>query len=333
MIYPKSLKDNDTIGIIAPSNGIIKERKIKALNVAKEHLINNGFIIDESKDIRKSVYGVSNTAKDRAEDFMKYIKNKDIDCIITATGGDFLIEILEYINFNDILKNIKWIQGHSDTTNLLYILTTALDIATIYSCNVTGFGYESLHESQLNNIKILKGDMISQNSYDYYEPLNQKETERLKLSVKTSWKIIGKEKSKLNGRIIGGCLDCLLDIVGTKFDYTNKFIDKYSNNKIIWYFDVSDLTNEDILRGIWQLRNAGWFKNTIAVMFGRLKHEVSYTGITLSEAISRALKNDEICVITDVDLGHTNPKFTIINGAITNININDGKGEISFELQ
>lgn len=333
MIYPKSLKDNDTIAIIAPSNGIIKERKIKALDVAKENLSNNGFIIDESKDVRKSVYGVSNTAKDRAEDFMKYIKNKDIDCIITATGGDFLIEILEYINSNDILKNIKWVQGHSDTTNLLHILTTALDIATIYSCNVTGFGYESLHESQLNNIKILKGELISQKSYDYFESLSEKGTERYNLSTKTSWKIIGKKKSKLNGRIIGGCLDCLLDIVGTKFDYTNKFIDKYSNNKIIWYFDVSDLTNEDILRGIWQLRNAGWFKNTIAVMFGRLKYEVSYTGIKLSEAISRALNNDEICVITDIDLGHTNPKFTIINGAIAHININDGKGEISFELQ
>ena len=56
-------------------------------------------------------------------------------------------------------------------------------------------------------------------------------------------------------------------------------------------------------------------------------------GNVLNEAINRGLNNENICVFTDVNFGHTNPKMTIVNGAITNIIYNNGKGEILFELQ
>ncbi len=337
MKYPKNLKDNDRIGIVAPSNGIVKKSKIDALNKGESNLLKLGFAIDESDDVRKCKQGVSNDAIYRAHELMSYIKNKNIQCIIAATGGDFLIEILEYLDFNDILNNIKWVQGYSDITGLLYVMTVGLDIATIYSYNITGFGYNHLYESHMNNINILKGNIVPQRSFELFKENDSNEqhnVRELELLRKTCWKTLNKcEKFKTKGRIIGGCLDCLLDIVGTKFDYTKQFINKYSNDQIVWYFDVSDLTNEDILRGLSQLRHAGWFKKTNTILFGRIKNEISYTGISLNEAINRGLNNENICVFTDVNFGHTNPKMTIVNGAITNIIYNNGKGEILFELQ
>lgn len=334
MIYPKCLKDNDMIGITAPSNGLVKNTKIGALENAIANLKRYGFRVCESDNVRRSIDGVSGDAKNRAKSFMEYITNQDIKCIIAATGGDFLVEILEYINFEEILKNVKWVQGQSDITALLYILTTGMDIATIYSYNITGFGYKNLHESQINNIKVLKGDLVKQHSFDLFENPNDrkvKENSSMDLSLKTCWKAIGDvKKVKFRGRIIGGCLDCLLDIVGTKYDYTKNFIDRYKMESIIWYFDVSDLTNEDILRGLWQLKNAGWFQNASGIMFGRLKNEVSYTGISLHEAISRAIKNENIPILTDVDLGHTNPRITIVNGAIANVEYKEGRGNINL---
>lgn len=334
MIYPERLKENDIIGITAPSNGLLKDAKIIALEKAIANLNKYGFRVCESDNVRKSINGASSNAQHRAKSFMEYITNKDVKCIIAATGGDFLVEILEYINFEDILKNVKWVQGQSDITALLYVLTTGMDIATVYSYNITGFGYKNLHESQINNIKVLKGDFVNQHSFDLFEDPNDKkikETPSMDLSLKTCWKAIGDVRYvKFRGRIIGGCLDSLLDIVGTKYDYTRNFINKYKMESIIWYFDVSDLTNEDILRGLWQLKNAGWFQNTSGIMFGRLKNEVNYTGISLHEAISRAIKSKNIPILTDVDLGHTNPKITIINGAIANVEYSDGKGNINF---
>lgn len=62
-------------------------------------------------------------------------KNKDINMIICALGGKFLIEILPYIDFDIINNNLKLIAGFSDPTGLLYPITTKYDIATIYGHN------------------------------------------------------------------------------------------------------------------------------------------------------------------------------------------------------
>ena len=111
-----------------------------------------------------------------------------------------------------------------------------MDIATVYSYNITGFGYKNLHESQINNIKVLKGDFVNQHSFDLFEDPNDKkikETPSMDLSLKTCWKAIGDVRYvKFRGRIIGGCLDSLLDIVGTKYDYTRNFINKYKMESI-----------------------------------------------------------------------------------------------------
>lgn len=185
MIYPKSLNDRDTIGIVAPSNGIISEEKLNELNVAKNNLHDFGFVMKESKEVRKSINGESNTAKYRAKDLMDYIMNKNVQGIIMATGGDFLVEILEYVDFNQMLQNVKWIQGYSDITGFLYVLTTGYDIATIYSYNITGFGYKNLHESQINNIKILKGEQIKQKSFDLFEaPDGNKRNRKIKFNIR-----------------------------------------------------------------------------------------------------------------------------------------------------
>ena len=41
----------------------------------------------------------------------------------------------------------------------------------------------------------------------------------------------------VTGRLIGGCIDVLKDIIGTKYDGTLDFIEKYKDDGIIWYFD------------------------------------------------------------------------------------------------
>lgn len=49
-----------------------------------------------------------------------------------ASGGEFLLEILPYIDFDLLKNNPKFVCGFSDPTGLLYPITTKCDIATIY---------------------------------------------------------------------------------------------------------------------------------------------------------------------------------------------------------
>lgn len=321
MKYPTYLKKGDKIAILSPSNGLVKEKKIALLEKAEQKLENLGFSVIEDRYTRCSKNGESASANLRAAEFEKMIADSNINAIITSTGGDFLVEMLDYIDETKIQKNLKWIQGQSDTTILLYYLTTKYDVATIYSCNVTTFGDD--YEKQINyNIDVLSGKDIAQHSFDYF--INGD-----KEKVVSNWNLIGAHELKTTGRIIGGCLSCLLDLVGTKYDFTKQFLEKYKNDKIIWYFDIDYMNNEDILRAMWHLKSAGWFTNTDTILFGRVEED-SFTGITLEEAIKRGISDESINIITNVDLGHTNPKITIKNGAIAQLEYDNGKAIINF---
>lgn len=284
-------------------NGIKKE-KISLLEQGIITLEKYGFQISEDKYVRCSMQGQSAGACERANELNRAFLDSKLKGLIACSGGDYLIQILEYIDFNKIKENAKWVQGQSDITNLLYLLTTKYDIATIYSFNVKSFGDKNLPSQMIeNNISILKGTLPIQQEFS-------------KSAV--GWTCIT-PFVPFKGRIIGGCLDSLKDLIGTKYDNTKEFINKYKNDGIVWYFDIVQMSNEDILRTMWQIKNAGWFKNCVGILIGRIENEVSYTGISLEEAVSYYLAELKIPILLNVDLGHTAPVITIVNGSIVKI--------------
>ncbi len=312
MIYPEKLKTNDTIEIISPSNGI-KSKKIEKFEKALEKLNNSGFKVVEDRYVRNSENGVSSSAHNRSVELNNAIKDKGVKALIACSGGDFLVQIMDLIRFGQLKKNIKWVQGQSDITPLLFYITTKLDIATIYSFNAKSFGEDNVPASMIkNNIEFLSGKTPKQIEYGYKLD-NDK--------IEQSWECITDDRT-FKGRIIGGCLDSLKDIIGTKYDCVKKFINKYKEDGIIWYFDVAEMTNEDILRTMWQFKNAGWFISCNGILFGRLEDEINYTGITLKDAINYNLFDSNIPIFINTDIGHTDPVHTIINGSIVKITKN-----------
>lgn len=309
MIYPKKLKENDIIEIISPSNGV-ETKKIKRLEKAVEKLNGYGFKVTEDKYVRNSDNGVSSSAFNRSSELNNAIKDTDVKALIACSGGDYLVQIMDLINFNHIKKNIKWIQGQSDITPLLFYITTKFDIATIYSFNAKSFGDDKLPDSMIkNNIEFLKGIVPKQIEYGYKIGDDK---------ISQAWKCITDER-EIKGRLIGGCLDSLKDIIGTKYDCVKKFIKKYSVDGIVWYFDVAEMTNEDILRTMWQFKNAGWFIGCRGILFGRIENEISYTGITLKDAVNYNLCDLNIPIFINTDIGHTDPVHTFINGSFVKI--------------
>lgn len=305
MIYPNKLEKNDTIEIISPSNGV-NCNKIKDYEKAVEKLTSYGFKVVADKYVRNSVNGVSSNAQNRARELNHAITNKNTKALIACSGGDYLFQILDLIEFEKITDNVKWIQGQSDITSLLFYITTKYDVATIYSFNVKKFGNDQLPEIMIkNNIDFIKGKIPLQKEYGFMiddEQINQ------------PWKCITKD-TNIEGRIIGGCLESLKDIIGTKYDNVKEFINKYKSDGIVWYFDVFNMSNENIISTLWQFKSAGWFDGCSGILFGRLKNEITYTNLTLEEAIKYNLETFEIPVLIDVDIGHTNPVLTIVNGS------------------
>lgn len=306
MKYPLNITKGDVIGITATSDGNNGQIRINRLENAIQNFEKRGYKIKQTLNVRNSYKGRSSDKQQRAKEFMELVENKNVSAIITARGGDFLLEILPYINFEKIAKNPKWIQGFSDTTGLTFCITTICDIATIHGENFGSFGMENWHYCLEENLKILEGEKFTQNSFKKYQSgFQDYETgkEEYLLDKDVCWKNARGEKTiELEGRILGGGIDILVSLVGTKFDKVKEFIEKYKKDKIVWFFDNCELTSEGVLRGLWQLKQAGWFTNTSGFIFGRTLTRKSYYEIPFEEAVMEILQELDVPVIFETDI-------------------------------
>lgn len=328
MQYPKFLQKNDIIGITAPSQGVGDNIKSfeKSLNTLRKY----GYNIKETESVRNT--GItSTTGKKRSAELDELISDENIKMIICASGGDFLVDMLPFVNWDNIRKNPKWIMGYSDPTALLYITTTKLDIATLYGCNAGSFDQTKLHDCLKNNLKILSGNIVEQKSFKLYQKNWLEKTDGYHLTEPVYWESLTTKEVDVTGRMIGGCLDCLKDLIGTPYDCTKTFIEKYKKNGIIWYFDICELSVEVFYRTLFQMKEAGWFKYIKGMIVGRVAMpSCFYKELSYQKALKKLFPN--IPLIFNADIGHVPPKMTIINGSIAHIICKNGQGTICQNL-
>ncbi len=338
MIYPKFLKENDLIEVPAPSAGANDEADINRMKNAKLKLENLGYKVKVSNNLFHNSIGRSNSAENRAEEVNKMFESAS-NLILCAAGGDFLVEILPYIDFDKLVKNPKWIEGFSDPTGLLFPITTKYDIATIYGSNFKSFGMEDYHKSLIDNLEILKGKLIEQESYDMYENERvQRITglEGFNLTDKVEWKTFDNKNVNVTGRIIVGCLDIISELAGTKYDGMKDFNYKYKQDGIVIGLDNCELSKEEFIRTIWKLNELEYFKYAKCVIIGRNGLDKTY--YAEYEDMKKCLEDSvlsklNIPIIYDADISHKGPSLNIINGAIAHIECENGKGKINFELR
>ena len=340
--YSDFLKVGDTIGLVATSVGISIEPYKSRFENAVKVFTKLGYKLKFAPSIYGNKKCRSNTGKARAKEFMDMYLDDDVKMIFSVAGGEFMIEILPYIDFEKIKKaKPKYFQGNSDNTNLTFTLTTICDIATIYGPAFPEFGMMEWYDNLIKNYQFLTGFNNELTNYSYCETQSLKYTPGKELSSynltkKTEWKILYPKTKELHlsGRIIGGCLDILVCLCGTKFDKVKEFNLRHSNEKIIWYFESCDLTNPAQIRAIWQLKNAGWFdkKNLEAIVIGRPLNSEKVFDTNYKEANLMHLKDLKVPVIIDADVGHVPPSMHIVNGANVNIDIIGDKVNIKYKL-
>lgn len=325
MIYPNFLKQGATIGICAPSAGV--GRKIDSFDLSIETLKKQGYFIKETEHVRINDPR-GGTAKQRGDELNQLFLDKDVDFVMCAAGGDFLNEMLPYISFSTLKKHPKFIMGASDPTSILYPYTTICDVATIYGCNAGSYDLRPLPKYLKNNLQILQGNLIEQKSFSRYQSEKPWEVDGYLPKTKVNYQATV-HTLDVTGRCIGGCIDGLKDIIGTKFDGTKQFIQKYKEDGFIWYFDNFALSAEGLYRTLIQMKYAGWFEYTKAIIVGRTLIESSETGMTYKEALQNITEN--IPLIYQADIGHTSPSMTMINGAILHLTYKNHKASFQFK--
>ena len=319
MKIPDYLKEGDTIGITACSCGILD--KIDKYKDSISNIKAQGFGILETKNVYTNGV-VSSSSKQRAIELNQLVEDDSIKCIAIASGGDFLYDMLPYVDFHSISNHPKWIIGSSDPTSLLFTITTCLNIATMYTpCNMSGFNGK-MHPSLYTFFDILKGKTVYQKQYPYCEDPPFSDS----FKKKNEWiQINGNVDAK--GVLIGGCIECLKDVIGTRFDHTLSFVNQFES--VIWYFDVFNMTAEGLYLTLLQFKNAGWFDTCSAICIGKVAFKRSYIDLSYKDAIQKAI--NDIPVIYNMDIGHVKPSFTLINGAMAHVVYNEKEAYLKIE--
>lgn len=348
MKYPDFLKEKGTIGFVAPSFGCSIEPYRSAFDNAGKRWQEAGYRLDLGPNCyARAGVGISNTPEKCGKELTEYYVSDKNDCLISCGGGELMCETLNYVDFEAVEKaKPKWYMGYSDNTNMTFLLTTLCDTASIYGPCAASFGMEPWHPSITDAFELLKGEKLTFESYDMWEKESLKDaehpllpyncTEPLSISMFShdeNGKLQRTDETAMEGRFLGGCMDCLVNLLGTKFDRVNDFTEKYKEDGIIWFLEACDLNVFAIRRAMWQMENAGWFRYVKGFLIGRPLNGADMMNLDHFDAVLALAGRHHVPVIMDADLGHLSPTMPIICGSMAKIKGKKGRIQVSMELK
>lgn len=342
MRYPKDLPEGGTIGLVAPSLGCTTEPYRSAFENAQKKWEKMGYQMELGLNCYASDgIGISSTPEKCGKELTDYYLSAGNDCLISCGGGELMCEDLDFVDFEQIRKSpAKWYMGYSDNTNMTYLLTTLCDTASVYGPCASDFGMEPWHPAVADAFGVLTGKVRCVHGYDGWEKDEEKgRTEENPYAPYhiTEPRILKKfpdEDMEFSGRLLGGCMDCLVNLLGTKYDKTTEFVEKYKEDGIIWFLEACDLNVFGIRRAIWQMEHAGWFRYVKGFLIGRpLCFGKEIFGLDQYRAVTDLLEKYEVPIVMDLDIGHLHPAMPLITGSCAVVRTKENEIEIQMECR
>ena len=333
MKYPKLLQKDDIIGICAPSSGASGDVLSARLDNAVSNIKSLGYKVIETASVRNEIKCVSASSITRVAEFMSLYENPKVSAIIPPWGGEFLMDMLPFLDFAKLAAlPAKWVCGYSDITTLTFALTLVGDIATVHGSNSLNMGYARIHETDLRAFESMSNQAIEQKSWETwgnFTSWNDFTQDIYKLENPSLWKSLqGEAKVSFGGMMIGGCMDTLCKLLGTRFAPVENFLEKYKQHGFIWTLESCEMTAPDIYRTLWQMRECGWFKYCNGIIIGRPDGYREKCDFALTDALEQGLGCLNVPVIYDADIGHIPPQMQIVNGAIGRLEYADGRASL-----
>ncbi len=124
----------------------------------------------------------------------------------------------------------------------------------------------------------------------------------------------------MHGRLLGGCMDILTCLCGTRFDHVKEFNERYAKDGVIWFLEACDLNTLSMHRALWQLENAGWFDHAAGFLIGRPYHfNEPFFGLDQYDAVLEICRRHQVPVIMDADIGHLPPSMPLVVGSLADV--------------
>ena len=331
MRFPPYLSKGDKIALVAPSFGCVTEPYMTRLHASIDRMKKEGFPVEEGPNVwRADGVACSASGEERAQEIMDAF-GSDAKLILSVGGGETMCEMLPYLDFARLRQSEpKWFMGFSDNTNLTFLLATLCDTAAVYGPCAPSFFQKKWRCSEKDAFDLLRG----QTHFEGYPKwaLPRKPTKPLESYRLSQPKVIVPidYEEPVEGVLLGGCLDCLINLCGTKYDRVKEFLAAHQEG-VIWFLEACDLNALALRRAYFQLREAGWFENAKAFLLGRpLSAREEILGVDRFNAAKDMLGDLGAPILCDVDLGHLAPSLPIKVGAKARVGLEMGNLIIDY---
>lgn len=274
---------NNKVALIVCSNGKAREDKIK-LDKLEEILKSLGLVPVYSNYLYKDKLGRSASAEVRAQELMKFFSDKSIKAIFDISGGDLSNEILDYLDYDIIKKNIKPFFGYSDVSVVLNAITAKTGEPTyLYQVlNITG--NEDIKDSFKKTMMYNEPDLTN-----------------------ISWEFFQGEE--ISGIVAGGNIRCFLKLAGTQYfpDLENRVL----------FLEGLGTTVESLITHLTQLKQMGVFDIISGLLLGTFTNIEKIYNKNDIYSIVKDFIDKELPVAKTSEVGHDiNSKMITIGGRI-----------------
>jgi len=287
-ILPRGLVPGKSkIAITATSSPLSTYEMKDAINFINKE--NFKYEIGETVKNNNSNYRyLSASDEDRALEFMHYIKDDTIDCILCGRGGYGVLRILDKLDFPTIRKNPKLIIGFSDVTALISPIFEHTGLITFHG-PVAVSSFNQFTQSYFKDVLY---------SIDKFKPIE---------AVVNNSIVVNAGKSE--GILKGGNLRMIISTLGTKYEPN-------FDNSILFLEDVAEPAYK-VDRMLSQLILSKKLDKCNGIIFGQFDNlnsrQAFHPGysFTIREVIEQLFSNIDIPIMIGFPFGHVKDKLTL----------------------
>ncbi|MER6032531.1 S66 peptidase family protein [Streptomyces sp. NPDC001835] len=331
--YPRPLRPGDRVGVTSPSSGVAREHRGR-LDVAVRDLQARGYEVVVGRCMDGSTH-ISAPAAERAAELTAMLTDPAVRAVVPPWGGETAVDLLPLLDFEAIGRaEPTWVVGWSDISTIITPLTLLTGVATVHGNNLMDTPYRT-PEGLLSWLDVVtdpqQGQPLVQTppgrhratGWDDYALYP--EVRDLTLDRAGAWtRLDGTGDVDVEGRLIGGCIETLVNLAGTRLLDTRSFAD---GDDLLVYVEACEDNAYTICRNLHGMRLAGFFDRAAAVLVGRTKAPDGRT-LTQAEAVLDALGPLGVPIVADVECGHVPPYLALVNGARGRVVHTAGRGEI-----